>query len=207
MDDTKPTCTTDPTDILRGNPTLIPGVDTVAGDPAVPLSVWRGGGICTCRLARQILDSFTRPGHAVVDFRGDRCLRVVAGELRITVTTGTFPALVRAATAPAWLAIVGWPRLRPRVQLVELLRAVRRRLAPGGHAVVTLPILGPGMLDAHVTGPLITAARAAGLGYLQDLVLLDPPGPGRPGDHPAPRPWRPAHRRLPVLVAVAGRDA
>lgn len=71
-----------PVDPLEVDPTAI---DVVAGDPPVPVTVWRtahspadGGRSVGARLAYRLVAAYTRPGEVVVDVTADHALAAVS---------------------------------------------------------------------------------------------------------------------------------
>src|SRR5262249_8616702 len=91
-----------------------PLVDLIAGDPPVPITVWRTaraggdrGASIPARLARRLVAAYSRPGEAVVDLTGDHALTTTcrAGDRRhhpARFTDGASPT-----TAPATIASSG----------------------------------------------------------------------------------------------------
>jgi hypothetical protein len=72
-----------PVDPSGVDPTLI---DLVAGDPPVPITVWRtartdtdAGRRISARLAYRLVATYSRPGDAVVDLTGDHTLTAACG--------------------------------------------------------------------------------------------------------------------------------
>jgi hypothetical protein len=179
-----------------------PGTARPAG-PGVPLSVWAGlpapdcappGQSCgpvTTAVAARVTGSFSRPGDLVVAVDGSPAAAeaaACAGRLVLSLAPGG-PARLLAAGGPgagtAALVIVGCPGPEPDGGGL-LYAACERVLRPGGVLAVITPGPGgdgpPGDLD----GQVVAAARAAGLGYAQHVVLvhaavdgdrLDPAGP------------------------------
>ncbi len=72
-----------PVDTHAVDPTLI---DLIAGDPPVPVTVWRtahgpaeAGRSISSRLAYRLVAAYTRPGEVVVDLTADHVLTAVSG--------------------------------------------------------------------------------------------------------------------------------
>jgi hypothetical protein len=121
------------------------------GDPPVPITVWHiprppTGTPVSAPMARRLIGNYTRPGARVVDLTAGGRLSTADGE-------------------PAALVITGWPA--GQVTATGHLRACTLALQPGGClAVVITAADTPDQL-----GPLVVAARAAGLTYLQHVVV------------------------------------
>ena len=78
------------------------------------------------------------------------------------------------------LIVLPWPPpQRPdgmdRDRLVEMFRACRRLMSPGGCSIVVLAGLPAGQTYIEHSGPLIPAARHAGLGWLQHVIAITAP--------------------------------
>jgi hypothetical protein len=111
-------------------------------------------------LARRLIANYTRPGGLVID-----------------LTTGTHPTQTNPEPEPAALIITGWPA---------------GPATPTGHLAGCAAALGQGgcvavVLDTTQTpdllGTLVTAARAAGLTYLQHIVIAHQLTPKPPTTH------------------------
>lgn len=212
----------------------VAGVDAVPGDPLVPLSVWYVAGDdrpvaadagvdgWPAGLARQTVAGLTSPGDLVVDVDGDDVVRVAAVEAHCRY----LPLPARAADtqprppgAAADLVALRWPRPSIRhdgaspAAVVDLLRGCRTMLATDGYVAVALTPPPVGVVFVDPAGPLLAAAPAAGLGYLQHIVAVDrslagdrlaDPRPSCPGGPPAGRSLR-VHRDVVVLVLRAVR--
>jgi hypothetical protein len=123
-------------------------VDSVPGDPTVPITVWRapaseGGGLLGHALAVRLLAAYTRRGDTVLDATASQA----GGDLALA---GTAAAAGRACRAiprrggegvdEAALAVCSWPL--PRAGLIDsvfTLGGLRRRLRPGGVLAVIVP--------------------------------------------------------------------
>jgi hypothetical protein len=155
-------------------------VDSVPGDPPVPITVWRtpasdDGGLLGHALAARLLAAYTRRGDTVLDATASQA--------------GGDPALAGAAAAAgracraiprrggegideAALAACSWPL--PRAGLIDpvfTLGGLRRRLRPGGVLTMIVPAPPPGAGPAEL-GPAVRAAATAGLCYLQHIVAM-----------------------------------
>ena len=125
--------------------------DVVPGDPPVPITVWHlprptAGTPVSAAMARRLIGNYTSPGAHVID-----------------LTAGGH--LTGADSRPAALVITGWPA--GPVSAAGHLNACADALQPGGClAVVITATDTPDQL-----GPLVVAARAAGLTYLQHIVV------------------------------------
>src|SRR6266700_599813 len=147
-------------------PPATPGaaaIDLVAGDPPVPITVWRtpsgdGQASVPFRLAQRLVSAYSRPGEVVIDVTDDHTL---------------CDATVHGATS---LLVTCWPLhaagARNRTRLRSLLRGGVALLRPGGCLVliVRAPAQAPAVPQDF--GPLVDAARDAGLGYLQHIVAV-----------------------------------
>ncbi len=216
----------------------VAGVDAVAGDPHVPLSVWYAptagrpvaadapGDGWPAWLACQTLAGLVSPGDLVVDLDRDDALRVAAMNEQcryLPVGDEAAPRHLGHIAGQARLVALRWPRhADPAADApaevhatVDLLRGCRLLLAGDGYVAVAL-IPPPGDRPfADPAGPVLAAAPAAGLGYLQHLVWLDPPLVGDrvavdPAPPPRPQPdgrHRRVHRDVVVLVLRVARHA
>jgi hypothetical protein len=166
-----------------------PDVDLVPGDPPVPITVWRtpagDGTDLSPRLAARLLAAYTRAGDMVFDATADRVFAdAVDTAARRYATHLTHPIHDADPGALASLVLAGWP-LRGSVDPVIVLGGLCRRLRHRGvlAAVITDPYRDGVPVEV---GPLVSAARAARLSYLQHIVAVH----GRVnGDHvTAPNP-------------------
>jgi hypothetical protein len=156
----------------------------VPGDPPVPITVWRtpasdDGGLLGQPLAARLVAAYTRRGDTVLDATTSAGSSEAGGD---PVLAGAAAATGRAhRTIPrrggdsindAALAVCRWPL--PRAGLVDpviALGGLRRRLRPGGVLAVVVPAPAPGTGPAQL-GPVVRAAAAAGLCYLQHIVAM-----------------------------------
>lgn len=170
----------------QAQPNPSPDVDVVPGDPPVPVNIWRlpadDDAPVGARLAARLLAEYTQPRDIVYDHLPSPVLR------KATHAAGRdYRAATRfqAPTDRAALAVTGWP-VTDQLDPVILLGGLRRRLRPGGILAVIITNPDPatdGDTSAPVElGPLVTAATAAGLSYLQHLVTM-PTGDRPPATH------------------------
>jgi len=177
-------------------------LDAVPGDPPVPITVWRtpaaasgiGAGLIGQQLAARLVAAYTRRGDTVLDATttnhpgdpgnagdaGDPVLAGAAAAAGRTVRVPRRRGRGQRAEEPAdggdagdaALAVCCWPL--PRAGLIDpviTLGGIRRRLRPGGVLAVIVPTPVDGTGPAQL-GPLVRAAAAAGLGYLQHIVAM-----------------------------------
>jgi hypothetical protein len=196
-------------------------LDTVPGDPPVPVSVWRATGPddpppspgqiftgLTTRLAQMLLAIWTDPGETVIDTTADTAVQAAAESGARTYLARHLPTTqqqVADLRGNAALILLRWPPTpqpehRPEpaqdtapgqppdqsmVSATEdqaarssasgpgsVLGACRQLLCPDGHTIVILAPPSGGRLDRDYAREVIPAARAAGLGYLQHLVVI-----------------------------------
>jgi hypothetical protein len=144
---------TDPRRLTPPTADPVPGPigDVVPGDPPVPITVWHiprppAGTTVSAPMARRLIGNYTRPGARVIDLTAGGRLTTADGE-------------------PAALVITGWPA--GPFTATGHLSACALAAQPGGCiAVVITATETPDQL-----GPLVGAARAAGLTYLQHIVV------------------------------------
>jgi hypothetical protein len=211
---------TQPTDNAGHGPAPVPDPDTATGaGPAalgVPLSIWPGlpapgsappglpcAGPVTAATARQVIESFSRPGDLVAAAGGSPAVTRAAadaGRAALVLAPGS-PAAGRAALAVAGCHGPGCcaapePGSDDARSSWLLYAAAERLLRPGGVLAVIIASQAGDDPDAGLAGGTVAAARAAGLAYAQHIVLVhaaidgdqldpgDPPPPaaGLPGD-------------------------
>ena len=197
------------------------GVDAVAGQPPVPLSVWyRTGdtpGVGRDELIRKSIDQYSSPGQSVVVIDRGASPHAATWPADRAYVRLPQPGLLAGIDARVDLIVLGWsyandPRATPEM-LDELFQLLHAHLNDRGHAILVFDQPRPGTLHAGYVAPLITAATRAGLGYLQSVVYLDTGLRGWVLDTTAPScqvAWsvgwqQQAHRYLLVLRARAGR--
>ena len=143
--------------------------DVVPGDPPVPITVWhlprpRCGQLASADMVRWLVGNHTRPGDLVVDL-------TVAGKLP-------------PADHPVALVITGWPEQPDAVP--AHVAGCAGGLQPGGCVAVVLPTTR----TPEQLGQVVAAGRAAGLTYLQHIVVAHqltpytPTADGRRRAHP-----------------------
>jgi hypothetical protein len=206
--------------------------DVVAGDPPVPITVWRPVAVnnsddfgdappagLTSWLARRLVATYSRPGHMVVDFDNDPPLRHAAtagGRIYLPLSTSGDLADL-GTTTPVDLITLRWPRpaaatTSATTTAADLFRACRLVLGRQGHtAVIIAPSRGVPYVE-H-THDLVPAARASGMGYLQHIIAvltpivgerLLPPGSGVPAGTEPPMLHTRVH--LDMLIFVVARQ-
>jgi hypothetical protein len=89
-------------------------IDVVAGEPAVPLTVWRtptgvGQASISPRLAERLITAYSRPGEAVVDLTEDHALAGAATVGR-DQPAGPAVAVTRLGPGPTPAAVVAAPQ-------------------------------------------------------------------------------------------------
>jgi hypothetical protein len=148
-------------------------IDLVPGDPPVPITVWRtpaGEGGLSPRLAARVLAAYTRTGDVMFDATSDQVLADAAHTAGRRYTTRHTPPATDADTPAAALAVAGWP-LPGDIDPAIVLGGLARRLRRGG--VLDVVIADPYRDGMPVeVGPLVLAARAARLSYLQHIVAV-----------------------------------
>ena len=161
-------------------------------------------------LAHLLVSAYADPGELVADTAGEVALRktCILTRRRYIVPDLTAGPREPADTSPgAALVFMRWPDLvrqsltysaheqmstadptatvpGPRRSAPgSVLLAAGKLLGPGGHAVIALPVDDDPLADA---AHLISAARRAGLGHVQHVMMvagppLNPHAPGSPG--------------------------
>jgi hypothetical protein len=164
----------DPRPDVAADLTEHPDVDLVPGDPPVPITVWRtpaGDGGLSPRLAARLLAAYTRAGDVVFDATTDPVLAQAADTaVRRYTSHATRPAADADPDASAALVVATWP-VAGAVDPVIVLGGLGRRLRHGG--VLAVVIANPHRDGVPVeVGPLVSAAHAARLSYLQHIVAV-----------------------------------
>jgi len=142
--------------------------DVIPGQPPVPITVWhvpaaRAGETVSLALAERLVMNFTHGRRLVIDLtEGEQLAQAVAAARRRHVRHD--PADLAHGTERAALIVLGWPD--PHAHTEPYLTACAARLMLGGCVAVVLD-----GIDIGVNQVLIAAARAAGLTYLQHLVI------------------------------------
>jgi hypothetical protein len=177
-------------DRQAAQPDFAAEIDVVPGDPPVPVNIWRLP-VCDhdapvgARLAARLLAEYTRPRELVYDTLPSPALRRAAHAAgRGYRAASRFQAPADRAT----LAVAMWPTTDGRLDPVIVLGGLRRRLRPGGFLTVIVtnpdPDAGREVSAPVELGPLVAAATAAGLSYLQHIVTM-PTGDHQPPAHPS----------------------
>ena len=199
-------------DAVPGDPPVPVSVWRATGPddpPVAPETIFAG---LTTRLARMILAIWTDPGQIVIDTTADPAVRAATesgGRTYLPLTLPPSPLHDADLAGQAALILLRWPPPAPQpgtgpvpapVGTADqrstpppsdedtphdapdlILQSCRDLLAPDGHTVVILaPPTGRHYRD--YARDVIPAARAAGLGYLQHLVVItsdaQPTAPG-----------------------------
>jgi hypothetical protein len=169
-------------------------IDVVAGDPPVPIAVWRVADVdarfghhradaLTPRLAALLVGTHTRPGDTIVSIGHDPALAGAAGAgarvYRSVAHPDDLAGLGHAAGTVALIVLPWPPPDQPggmsRDALIALFGACRRLMSPGGCTIVALAGLPPGQTFVQHSTALIPAAHQAGLGWLQHIVAITAP--------------------------------
>jgi len=155
-----------------GEPHTDPQADLVAGDPPVPISVWRtptgdDQASIPVRLAQRLVATYSRPGEVVVDVTDDHALTVAAVDGGRRHHKGWFTdasaLIIGPPTPPADAGTDDGPAVRPRAGSPRRRRRVEAdplELAAWFGDDLTDPDLPP---QRHSLGPVGTG-RSAVLG-------------------------------------------
>jgi hypothetical protein len=177
----------------RRRPAPAPIGDVVSGDPPVPITVWHvpappPGATVSRSLAVRLVHNFTHPAELIVDLTVGPSLAsaIIAGKRR--------GAYARGGSEPAALLVTGWPSDEAPAE--QFLTDCRRRLRAGGCLAVALPHAHP-----PVHADLITAAKSAGLAYLQHIVAVT----GSTGH--GGRAWLRVHTDVLILTRSPSQEA
>ncbi len=141
-------------------PATEPGVDLVAGDPPVPITVWRTPAAderasVPTRLAQRLVAAYSRPGETVIDLTDDHALTVAA------VPGGRRHH--RAWFTDAAALIIGPPTSRsPEPGAGRLADAPARRRGKKVDPPELAAWFGDDLTDPDLPPPETTAARRAG---------------------------------------------
>jgi hypothetical protein len=164
----------------------------VSGDPPVPITVWHvpvppPGEAVSKPLADRLVHNFTHPGDLVIDATGGTQLAraIIAGGRRRLIYAGrhpdghadgpaggpshptspVYPTYTARPDGGAALLVAAWPVGEPTT--VDAFVRWASPLHDGGCLAVVLP-----HTDPTVHADLVTAARGAGLAYLQHVVAV-----------------------------------
>lgn len=177
---------------LAGTDPGNPDPDLVPGEPPVPITVWRtpthpddSFALLPDSLVRQLADAFTRPGDRLLDLTGFDLFGCVTDTRFVKagiLHQDRVQRVGRRLPDPGSVALVAacWPPPGTGDQqldtAVTLMRDARRCLRSGG--VLTLLAANPPGLAPADYGPVVAAADAAGLGYLQHIAAVRTPVTG-----------------------------
>jgi hypothetical protein len=149
--------------------------DVVSGDPPVPITVWpvpapKVGETMSSALGVRLVHNLTHPSDLITDLTsGPQLARAIIAAHRRSHLQDSRP--LGWDWREATLIVTGWPTAEPG----DFFDRCRSSLVPGGCVAVVLPH-GDVVLPVDV----ITAAKKAGLAYLQHIVAADrPPVRGR----------------------------
>jgi hypothetical protein len=201
-------------------------VEAVPGDPPVPVSVWRATAAeaalpvaslhrgLSPTLAARLLAIYTDPGQTVIDTTDDPAVAGAAGAgaRRYLSTTLLEPTRRPEPHSEVGLILLRWPLAQPTAAPrwrqdarspapQAILRTCAALLSAEGHTVVILAPPDAGTYRDHAR-TLIPAARRAGLGYLQHLVVIT-----IQSEQPLPTPTGSTEASLPAAVAAGGESA
>jgi len=198
-------------------------IDVVPGDPPVPIAVWRVAGVDAAyghadahalspRMAALLVGSYTRPGETIVCVGDDPALAGAAGAggrtYRSVRHPDDLPDLDLAAGTVALIVLPWPPPQRPDAmgsdRLIEMFRACRRLMSPGGCTIVALAGLPAGQTYVeHSAGadprgatrrPGLAAAHHRDHRPDQRATHHLAGHPRRPGHHPLRHPRQDPHR-------------
>jgi hypothetical protein len=146
----------------------VPVGDVVPGDPPVPITVWHvpappPGEAVAKPLADRLVHNFTHPAELIIDATGGTQLAratIAVGRRRLVPVDDRAHSITEAA-----LLVAVWPVGEPAT--AETFARWASPLRGGGCLAVVLP-----HTDPTVHADLVTAARGAGLAYLQHIVAV-----------------------------------
>ncbi|SDT12759.1 hypothetical protein [Actinoplanes derwentensis] len=148
----------------------VPVGDVVSGDPPVPITFWPvpapvPGETMSNAMGVRLVHNLTHPTDLITDLTaGPQLARAIIAARRRSHLQNT--RTVGWDWHTATLIVTGWPSSDPR----EFFARCRTSLLPGGCVAVLLPH-GDVVLPVDV----ITAAKKAGLAYLQHIVAAGRP--------------------------------
>ncbi|GGK40550.1 hypothetical protein GCM10010124_36670 [Pilimelia terevasa] len=144
------------------------GIDQVAGEPPVPITLWRTAttgedqpAAIGVRLAEAIVTSYSQPGDTVADWTTDTVLA------NACATLGRGHRSYADPTDGAALLVADLPPGNPDAA-GQLLAAAAPVLRPGG-CLILVEAADAGPTDHR---PLHAAAAQLGLGYFQHIVAV-----------------------------------
>jgi hypothetical protein len=149
----------------------VPVGDMVSGDPPVPITVWpvpapKTGETMSNAMGVRLVHNLTHPSDLITDLTaGPQLARAIIAAHRRSHLQDARPLGWDWHTAI--LIVTGWPPSQPR-ESGDFFDRCRASLVPGGCVAVLLPH-GDVVLPVDV----ITAAKKAGLAYLQHIVAAD----------------------------------
>ncbi|HET6478469.1 MAG TPA: hypothetical protein VFG35_00300 [Actinoplanes sp.] len=149
----------------------VPVGDVVSGDPPVPITVWPvpapiRGETMSNAMGVRLVHNLTHPSDLITDLTaGPQLARAIIAARRRSHLQYTRPLGWEWHTAT--LVVTGWPTDDP-AEPGGFFDRCRTSLVPGGCVAVLLPH-GDVVLPVDV----ITAAKKAGLAYLQHIVAAD----------------------------------
>jgi hypothetical protein len=162
----------------------------------VPITVWRlddrdddqpttepGAGFAS-RLAKRLVLVYTSHGQTVIDLDDDAYLHRAAtttGRSYLAVTESTRLADLDQISQAASLVTLRWPRtaaLGNADQLAELLSACRDMMTGDASLVAAVRPAEPATTFADHEHALHSAAEAAGLAHVLQIVAVSAPGEG-----------------------------
>lgn len=151
----------------------VPVGDMVSGDPPVPITVWpvpapAQGETMSNAMGVRLVHNLTHPSDLIIDLTaGPQLARAIIATRRRSHLQDTRALGWEWHTAT--LVVTGWPTDDPAGR-GDFFDRCRTSLVPGGCVAVLLPH-GDVVLPVDV----ITAAKKAGLAYLQHIVAADRP--------------------------------
>jgi hypothetical protein len=169
-------------------------IDVVAGDPPVPIAIWRVAAIdvpygddladgMTPRMAALLVGSYTRPGDTIVAVGHDPALAGAAGagaRTYLSVDDQADLVDVDHVAGTVRLVVLSWPPARRSspvgpAEATDLFTACRVITGNDGCTIVAFAPMQPDDTYARHSGLLVPAARHAGLGLLQHIVAITAP--------------------------------
>ena len=151
----------------------VPVGDMVSGDPPVPITVWpvpapNAGETMSNAMGVRLVHNLTHPCDLITDLTaGPQLARAIIAAHRRSHLQDARP--LGWDWHEATLIVTGWPTSEP-AEPGDFFDRCRSSLVPGGCVAVLLPH-GDVVLPVEV----ITAAKKAGLAYLQHIVAADRP--------------------------------